>query len=370
VGDVARFAYRHHLVRLVARSEVAAARLDAASPERRVQLADAARRDAARLSARLDASPLTDETADAVDAGEAGPGKAAGTDSPGAGMTVAGRPSGWAAALRLDVMPTQAIAAVEYTNLLATYELETELAEDFFAAPLAALTALHGRLVAGMVQHARVGQLRAVAQDVHDGAQGMVIYRTPPPEALPRLLDSLLSWLGRGSAGVPALVVAGVVHERLLEWQPFDAANGRLARAAARVVLRARGLDPHGLAVPERTLARDPVGYFGEVAASIHRRGDLTAWLERTGEAVVRSLETAADTVSGEPPPAPPPRAVDVAARMTPGEGLSLVDYVGRAGVDRDTAASDLEMLDRSGLLEVVPGTQGLRLRRTGREVG
>lgn len=364
MADVARFGYRHHLVRLVARSEARAAELAASgTPERRAALASQSRRAAARLSVRLDASPLTDETADDVDE------RGAPADGRRDGQLVAERegdaeaPSGWAAALKLDGMAPQTLAAVEYANALACHDLEHEVADEYFAAPLSVLMALHERLVDGLVAPERVGKVRTAQHDVHDGAQGQVIFRTPPPQDLPGMLDDLVGWIGHGSARIPALIVAGIVHGRLVQWQPFDAANGRLARSAARVVLRARGLDPDGLAVPERTLAADTLGYHREVAASIRRRGDLTSWLERTGEALTEALEDALDAL-GAGPASPPERALEVAASLPVGQTITLPDYAARVGMGRDTAVSDLEALRRARWLAAEPGTQGLRLRR------
>lgn len=50
---------------------------------------------------------------------------------------------------------------------------------------------------------------------------------------------------------VPALVEAAVVHGELLALAPFGWGSGLVARAAARVVLVARGLDPKGLTAPD-----------------------------------------------------------------------------------------------------------------------
>ena len=44
----------------------------------------------------------------------------------------------------------------------------------------------------------------------------------------------------------PALVPAAVVHGELLAAAPFGTADGVVARAAARLVLLGRGLDPTG----------------------------------------------------------------------------------------------------------------------------
>ncbi len=49
----------------------------------------------------------------------------------------------------------------------------------------------------------------------------------------------------------PALVVAAVVHAELRTVAPFVSHNGLVARAAERLVLVARGVDPTSLTVPE-----------------------------------------------------------------------------------------------------------------------
>jgi Fic family protein len=371
-----RFHYSDHLVGLVEDAAAAAARIAAAPPEGLAAEAQRAKRDAGRLSARLDASPLDDATADAVDAGtwvwpagkrrfDEPAGERRSDDS--AGNVAAPQAGGWATALKLDGMATQQVAAVEYANLLACYDAEAELADQLFEAPLTVLTTLHGLICRGLVAPQVVGRPRRTIQAVHDGAQGRVLYNTPDPRVVPRLVDGLVEWLGAtgsaGSAGLPTLVVAGVVHERLLEWQPFEAGNGRLARATARLVLRARGLDPTAVAVPERTLAADPSGYHNEVAATIHRRGDLGPWLEWHTEAVVAGLAAVARRLVGHSP-APPARAVQIAGRMAFGATITLAEYVAATGLSRETAAADLRALVLAGMLRRDPHTRGLTFRR------
>jgi Fic family protein len=264
-------------------------------------------------------------------------------------------------ALKLEALPNEEIAAVEYGNLLACFDREPELAPRFLADPLGVFAEAHAVVCAGLV--AEPGVLRTTAQAIHDGAQGWVVYNAPDPARLSGLMAQLAEWLrDRGGAEHP-VVVAGTVQERLLEWQPFEAANGRMARIASRLVLRARGVDPHGVTVPERWLAADPGGYYGEVAATIRRRGDLGRWLERYGEALVAALTAAADAATGEAPD-PPARARSICAALAVGEELTVAEYAARAGVGLDDARAHLDELARAGLLDLEPGSQGLRYRR------
>jgi hypothetical protein len=96
--------------------------------------------------------------------------------------------------------------------------------------------------------------------------------------ALGRLL------LDRSSA--PALVSAAVVHAELVTVAPFASHNGIVARAAERLVMVARGVDPTSLTVPEAGhLALRPqyesnlIGYVEGGAVGVH------AWLLYAAEA-------------------------------------------------------------------------------------
>jgi hypothetical protein len=357
-----RIGYTDHLVGLVAAAEAAASRLAGADPDRRAEVAAASRREQALLSARLDGSPLEDATAAEVDARESAGDALVGTTAPPPEAAARGS---WARTLKLDAMGTQEVAAVEYANLLRCHDAEAELAGRFFDEPLEVLRSLHGHICAGLVDPEAIGRFRTTVQAVHDGAQGAVIYNAPDPAGLPGLVEALGHWLGRGSARVPAVVLSAVVHERILEWQPFEAGNGRVARAAARVVLRARGLDPHGVAVPERHLAAQSLTYYREVAATIRRRGDLRPWLERCTEAVLGGLVDAAAAAHPSGAVAAPARALEVMADLVGGESLSLSEYAGRAGVSLDVAHQDLRALALAGSVRMEPGTSGLRYRRT-----
>ncbi len=358
-----RIGYSDHLVHLLGRCEAAAARIAAADPDRRAPLALDARREAARRSVRLDASPLEDETADEVDRRLAA-GLPATDHQPRLPQQEA-QQGGWAQALKIEGMPTSDVAAVEYANALAAHEAESRLAADLFEHPIEVLRQAHGLLCNGLVSPEVIGRPRRTEQAMHDGAQGRVLYAAPAPEQLPGLLDGLAAWLGEGSATLPAVVVAGIVHERLLQWLPFEAANGRLARLAARLVLRARGVDPQGVAVPERGLAADPIGYYSEVAATIRRRHDLGPWLERWAEVVCAALEEAADLLDPGPPPALPARSRALIESLAPGHVLTLTEHARDAGLRREAALAELRQLERAGALRALPGSRGLRWVRT-----
>ncbi|MBV9318550.1 MAG: oxidoreductase [Mycobacterium sp.] len=108
---------------------------------------------------------------------------------------------------------------------------ESNLVAVWRRAPLQALARLHMLAAAGQVDDDRLGRPRADA------------------EVGPRL--ELLADVVTGGTSAPAPIVAAVAHGELLTLAPFGSADGVVARAVARLVTIASGLDPHGLGVPE-----------------------------------------------------------------------------------------------------------------------
>jgi hypothetical protein len=336
-----------------------AALVDALRPALTAGDIEAAHRESARLSVRLDASPLEDETAAAVDRGE-------GPDQPVPGGDRDG--AGWASALRLEGMPSQDIAAMEYRGVRAAQAEEAGLAAAFFDAPVATLAGVQRHVAAGLIDDERLGALRSTSRAVHDGAQGRVIFHAPPPERLPDLLAELDAWVRRARSGQDPLVIAGVVHARLLHWRPFEAANGRVARLASRIALRASGGDPWGVAVPERVLVRDPLSYASEIAATIRRGTDLRPWNERAAEAVVAGLEHVARR-HRLAPEGVDARAMRACGAVTPGDTVTVPQVAGAAGLDRSAALVQCNLLCWAGLLRRDVGTHGLRYVRKATDV-
>jgi hypothetical protein len=95
--------------------------------------------------------------------------------------------------------------------------------------PLQALARLHTLAARGAVPDAELGRPR-------EGA-------APRLGALARLLTS--------KTEAPALVVAAVAHAELATLAPFGVRDGIVARAAERLLLVGRGVDPTSLVVPE-----------------------------------------------------------------------------------------------------------------------
>ena len=117
----------------------------------------------------------------------------------------------------------------------------------------------------------------------------------PQPLEVSARLDGL-SRLLLAPTAAPAVVVAAVVHGELLALRPFGSVDGLVARAAARLVLVDRGLDPKAVSAPEVGHAElDAAGlradhthaYAAAARGYVHGgRDGLAAWLVHCAQAV------------------------------------------------------------------------------------
>lgn len=344
-----------HLEMLLSDADRLAARVERRPEEDRERVARELTTRCALASLRLDGSSITEPPPPRrLDELESARWRAASR-----GSRDGHEPVGWAATLRSATTDgeDEIVQGLEYLGVcgaLRSHELGERLLDD----PRAGLAALHRELTRGLVDPWHAGRPRRTDQAVHDGSIGRVVYFTPRPPRARAELDRLCDWLTSEAARREhRVVVSGILHLELLRLHPFDSANGRLARTAGRLWLRAHGGDPDGLAATELVLERDPLGTYEEVA-STRRRGDCTIWLERWAEAVTGGLREAARRL-GVPPPTLPDRGAQfLARRLEP--RFDLADYTTTWNVDADQARKELRILVDAGRLHLVPGSRGL----------
>lgn len=124
-----------------------------------------------------------------------------------------------------------------------------QLLDVWRGSPLRVLARLHLVAAGGAApgdRQAEVGRPRLSGETVADAGE----LPLPDAEELAGRLDALNRLLLAGSAA-PALVSAAVVEGELMALRPFVSHNGLVARAAARLVLIAGGLDPKAVAPVE-----------------------------------------------------------------------------------------------------------------------
>lgn len=147
------------------------------------------------------------------------------------------------------------------------------LADTWTRAPRQALARLHALAAADLAPSEELGR--------------------PRPGSAERL-DTLAAVLAATSA--PAVVVAGVVHGEILGLDAFAPSSGVVARAAVRLTLVERGLDPKSLAVVEA--GHRELGAAYPEALAGYRTGTpegVAGWLVHCADALVAgALETTA----------------------------------------------------------------------------
>ncbi|HKC28076.1 MAG TPA: oxidoreductase [Jatrophihabitans sp.] len=139
------------------------------------------------------------------------------------------------------------------------------LADTWTRAPRQALARLHALAAADLVPADSLGK---------------------PRDGTAQRLDTLVNVLALTS--VPAVVVAGIVHGELLGLDAFAPASGVVARAAVRLTIIERGLDPKSLAVIEAGHLELRAEY--DAALEGYRSGTpegIGEWLGHCADAVV-----------------------------------------------------------------------------------
>ncbi|MER7547415.1 oxidoreductase [Spirillospora sp. NPDC127506] len=168
-------------------------------------------------------------------------------------------------------------------SLRVSAELGT-LTETWRKAPRQALARLHVLAAADAVDSADLGRPRTDEGAVKDD---LGLGEAPSPSEVAARLDAL-SGLLTSPTKAPALVVAAIVHGELMALRPFGWGDGLVARAAQRLTLVSRGLDPKSLVAPE----------VGHLELEDEYRSALRDYASGTSEGVVRWIAHCSSAVA------------------------------------------------------------------------
>jgi Fic family protein len=173
-------------------------------------------------------------------------------------------------------------------TLRISAELGT-LLDTWRAAPLQVVARLHVLAAADVLEAQKLGRPREAGRSLADRLQ---LGPLPSPEEVTARLNGLAKLLvGRSEA--PAIVVAAIVHGELQALRPFEWGNGPVARAAERLVLVSRGLDPKSLISPEvghAELGAEKYATALEAYTTGTAEG-VASWVKHCAEAVGRGAQ-------------------------------------------------------------------------------
>lgn len=187
---------------------------------------------------------------------------------------------------------------------------------------------------------------------IRDSASGAIVYLPPEARDVPGLMQALVAWANQAHQdGLPAPLIAGLVHYQLVTIHPYFDGNGRTARLLATFILHRSGYGLHGFFSLEEHHARDLAGYYNSLATHPHHNyyegradAELSAWLEYFVGLLARVFSLAQEEALrlAEQPPVVEPESVqrlDSRARQV----LALF-----AATDRITAGQVAETLGLS----------------------
>ena len=121
------------------------------------------------------------------------------------------------------------------------------LVDTWPKAPRQALARLHTLAATEAVSDEALGRPRLAGERVEDPLE---LGPAPAPEVALARLEGLYALLDARTS-VPALVTSALVHGELMAIRPFGWGDGLVARAAERLTLVERGLDPKSLVPSE-----------------------------------------------------------------------------------------------------------------------
>jgi len=123
---------------------------------------------------------------------------------------------------------------------------------------------------------------------IRNSATGSLIYLPPEAEDVPALMASLVAWAAEAErSGLPASLIAALVHYQFVTIHPYYDGNGRTAWLLATFLLHKSGYGLGGFFSLEEHHARDLPGYYRALSIHPHHNyyfgrseADLTPWLE------------------------------------------------------------------------------------------
>ncbi|MGJ7439824.1 cell filamentation protein Fic [Aquipuribacter sp. MA13-6] len=188
--------------------------------------------------------------------------------------------AGAAAAAGVGSPARDAVDAVVRGSLRATLDTY-DLARGLSRAPAQVLARLHTLAAADLVR-LRAGAGPGAGPDSTSDTLGR-----PRPDAAGRV-DALVRLLTTDATKAPGLVLAAVADAECTTTDAFLPGAGVVARALARTVVVATGLDPSGVTVPERFALLDAPGRLEALSGwSSGTVEGVEAWVLWWGRAVV-----------------------------------------------------------------------------------
>lgn len=149
-----------------------------------------------------------------------------------------------------------------------------EYAQSIAASPSPRLTedvlkAAHFIVTKSLPGDYNSGRYRSVQNFVINSASQRAIFRPPPPEQVPGLMEEYVRWLNSPHRDLHPYYRAGLAHLNLVAIHPFDDGNGRAARVIESLLLYLAGYRAQDLVSLEEYFGRDTQRYYRAIADAL-----------------------------------------------------------------------------------------------------
>ncbi|MCL7414317.1 MAG: Fic family protein [ANME-2 cluster archaeon] len=142
------------------------------------------------------------------------------------------------------------------------------------------LLEIHKKLVEGVRGSAATpGEYRNIQNYVVNSATRKIIYKPPPPEDVPGMMETLIEWLNSETETHPVLV-SGIAQFQLVHIHPFRDGNGRTSRLLSTLCLYRAGYDFKKLFTISEYYDRNRDVFYTAIQDVRENDMDMTGWLE------------------------------------------------------------------------------------------
>jgi Fic family protein len=202
---------------------------------------------------------------------------------------------------------------------------------------------------------------------------------SPQTEVRPRML-ALIDWMNAALADQvewPPPVLAGILHFNIVEVHPFADGNGRTARLLTTALLMRTDHAPGGLFNFDAHYGRNKDAYLGALRSMRRETLSLETWMQYFLDGLATEYERVAGEIDRVA--AIGRTATGTRIQLSRGQQLGLSDlklrnvaeftrrdYEAAAGVSRNTAIKDLNVLSDAGVVQRVGDGPGRRYRFPG----
>lgn len=234
---------------------------------------------------------------------------------------------------------------------------------------------IHELTVHRILPEETIGNYRKTQVVVKNSQTGEVTFRPPPAIEVPFLMASFLRWLnGVKPEDMHAVLKAGIAQYEVVRIHPFLDGNGRVARAAATLVLFKDGYDIKRFFSLEEYYDREPISYYDSLQSVARQQGNITPWLEYFCEGLAIELTRIKDKIKSISTDLKIKKSLGGQQMALSERQIKIVEFVQENGflqnkaffelfpmISEDTVLRELKDLIKKGIVKKEGTTKGVR---------